>query len=79
MTAPIEPNFAQRDAPPITASEDFAFMLERVPGCYFFIGNGSEGTPGGCMVHNPNYDFNDALIEPGAAMWRALVEEFLKQ
>ncbi len=69
----------QRDAPPITASEDFAFMLERVPGCYFFIGNGSEGTPGGCMVHNPNYDFNDALIEPGAAMWRALVEEFLKK
>ena len=68
-----------RDAPPITASEDFAFMLEKVPGCYFFIGNGAEGTPGGCMVHNPAYDFNDALIEPGAAMWRALVEEFLKK
>ena len=68
-----------RDMPPITASEDFAFMLERVPGCYFFVGNGAAGTPGGCMVHNPGYDFNDALIAPGAAMWRAVVEEFLKK
>ena len=69
----------QVDAPPITASEDFAFMLERVPGCYFFVGNGAVGQPGGCMVHNPGYDFNDDLIEPGAAMWCALVEEFLKK
>lgn len=63
---------------PLTASEDFAFMLEKVPGCYFFVGNGSTGTPGGCMVHNPGYDFNDAIIEPGAAFWTRLVEEYLK-
>ena len=62
---------------PITASEDFAFMLQRVPGCYFFIGNGATGTPGGCMVHNPGYDFNDDLIADGAAFWCALVSEVL--
>ena len=65
------------DAPPLTASEDFAFMLEKVPGCYFLVGNGGPGSPGACMVHNPAYDFNDALIEPGAQMWVALVERFL--
>jgi hippurate hydrolase len=62
---------------PITASEDFAFMLQRVPGCYFFVGNGAAGTPGGCMVHNPGYDFNDDIIADGAAFWCALVSDYL--
>ena len=62
---------------PITASEDFAFMLQRVPGCYFFVGNGAAGTPGACMVHNPEYDFNDEIIADGAAFWSALVHEYL--
>ena len=62
---------------PITASEDFAFMLQRVPGCYFFVGNGALGTPGGCMVHNPGYDFNDDLIADGATFWSALVSDYL--
>jgi hippurate hydrolase len=63
--------------PALTASEDFAFMLEKVPGCYLFVGNGGPGSPGACMVHNPGYDFNDDLIEPGAAFWVKLVGEFL--
>jgi hippurate hydrolase len=39
------------DPEPVTASEDFAFFLEKVPGCYINIGNG-VGSVGGCMVHN---------------------------
>ena len=65
------------NGPALTASEDFAFMLEKVPGCYLFVGNGGPGSPGACMVHNPGYDFNDDLIEPGAAFWVKLVSEFL--
>jgi hippurate hydrolase len=66
------------NGPAITASEDFAFMLDRVPGCYLFIGNGAVGTPGGaCMVHNPGYDFNDDNIAVGAAYWVLLVQRFL--
>jgi len=62
--------------PPLMASEDFAFMLERVPGCYLFIGNGTDSV-GGCSVHNPHYDFNDALLPVGAAYWVQLVERYL--
>ena len=62
----------------LTGSEDFAFMLEKVPGSYLLVGNGGAGTPGACMVHNPGYDFNDALIAPGALFWRALVMEYLQ-
>lgn len=60
---------------PVMGSEDFAFWLERLPGCYLVIGNG-EGK-GGCMVHNPGYDFNDEALPIGASYWVRLVERFL--
>ena len=68
--------------PPLTGSEDFAFMLERVPGSYVLIGNGTnntDGSPGagGCMVHNPGYDFNDDNVATGSAFWVLLAERFL--
>ncbi len=65
--------------PPLTGSEDFAFMLERVPGSYLFIGNGAgeNSGEGACMVHNPGYDFNDRNIAVGSAYWVLLAERFL--
>ncbi len=69
----VEPN-----GPAYTASEDFAFMLQKVPGSYIFIGNGGPGSQGACNVHNPGYDFNDEIIASGAAFWLALVGEYLK-
>jgi len=69
----------QAEGPMLTGSEDFAFMLQRVPGSYLLIGNGTgEGAgEGGCMVHNPGYDFNDANIGLGSAYWVLLAERFL--
>ena len=61
--------------PPFTGSEDFAVMLEHCPGSYLLIGNGDD--PGGCMVHNPGYDFNDDNVALGAAYWALLAERFL--
>ena len=62
----------ERDPPLIMASEDFSFMLEKVPGCYLNIGNG-EGD-GACEVHNPAYDFNDAALPLGAAFFVRAVQ-----
>jgi hippurate hydrolase len=64
------------EAEPISASEDFAFFLEKVPGCYINIGNG-VGQHGGCMVHNPGYDFNDRVLSTGATYWVKLAETYL--
>ena len=61
------------DLSPQTAGEDFAFMLERCPGAYLFIGNGERGN----MLHHPRYDFNDDLLAIGAAYWVRLAERFL--
>jgi hippurate hydrolase len=63
--------------PALTGSEDFAFMLERVPGSYLFIGNGDGKGHHGCMVHNPGYDFNDDNVAIGSAYWVLLAERFL--
>ena len=60
---------------PIMGSEDFSFMLEAKPGAYLFLGQ--AGGPSSCMIHNPRYDFNDALLPVGASFWVALVEQVL--
>lgn len=61
---------------PVMGSEDFAYMLEHRPGAYVRLGNGL-GEDGGCMVHNPLYDFNDRALPIGAAFWAALAKSYL--
>ncbi|MHB8667149.1 MAG: M20 aminoacylase family protein [Burkholderiales bacterium] len=61
--------------PPVMGSEDFAFMLQVKAGCYVFVGNGPS--EGGCMLHNPRYDFNDEVLPLGASYWASLVEHVL--
>jgi amidohydrolase len=69
---------------PTMGAEDFAFMLQKKPGCYVFIGNGdgdhrSQGHGlGPCQLHNPCYDFNDQLLPLGSTYWVRLVERFLE-
>ncbi|MBM3555734.1 MAG: amidohydrolase, partial [Alphaproteobacteria bacterium] len=63
------------DPSPLMGSEDFAFMLQKKPGSYVWIGNAGE--TGGCMVHNPHYDFNDEILPIGASYWARLVETLL--
>lgn len=58
----------RRDVPPTAGGEDFAAMLERVPGAMAWIGNGPSEP--GRELHNPGYDFNDAIL-PVASGWLA--------
>jgi hippurate hydrolase len=73
----LGPEQVTPQGPPLTGSEDFAFMLERVPGSYVLIGNGLDPAGGGCMVHNPGYDFNDSNVAIGSAFWVLLTQRFL--
>jgi len=59
----------------VMASEDFSFMLEKKPGAYIQIGNGDG--EGACEVHNPSYDFNDAILPLGASLFARLAEKKL--
>ncbi len=69
---------------PTMGAEDFSYFLLEKPGCYFVIGNGdgshrsADHGGGPCMLHNPSYDFNDALIPLGGSMWVRLAEQWLR-
>ena len=64
----------RRDMPASMASEDFAFMSQTVPGAYIWMGNGDQSA----SLHNPKYDFNDALLPIGVRYWVGLVQALLK-
>lgn len=70
---------------PTMGAEDFAFMLQEIPGSYVWIGNGTgDHRLGGhglgpCTLHNPSYDFNDGLIPLGARVWRDVAIAFLNR
>jgi hippurate hydrolase len=72
----VGPDRVIRNPKPAMGSEDFAWMLRACPGAYVWIGNGT-GPEGGCTVHNPGYDFNDAILPIGAAFWVRLAETAL--
>jgi hippurate hydrolase len=50
----------RRDVPPAMTGEDFSWFLKEVPGAFVWIGNGPA--EGGRELHNPHYDFNDAVL-----------------
>ena len=61
-----------RESPPGMGSEDFSFMMELVPGAHINLGNGDSAA-----LHNHKYDFNDAAIPYGVALYGAIVEKKL--
>jgi hippurate hydrolase len=71
LTGLVGENQVRVDLPPSMGAEDFAYMLREKPGCYVWIGNGLA--EGGCMLHNPHYDFNDDILALGASYWARLV------
>jgi amidohydrolase len=58
------------DLPPSMGAEDFAFIAQKIPACYAWIGNGTDAA----RLHNPRYDFNDAVLAHGVRYWVQLAE-----
>src|SRR5690606_31990125 len=55
------------DMPPSTGGEDFAEMMQVVPGCMASIGNGADEPVAAPRLHTPLFDFNDEAIPYGVA------------
>lgn len=60
---------------PFMGSEDFSYMLQARPGCYFLIG--AQCSPDTKPLHHPAFDFNDEILPLGAGFWVRLAEAFL--
>jgi hippurate hydrolase len=63
------------DPPPEMGSEDFCYMLQRRPGCYFLLGQADADHQ--AAAHDTLYDFNDAILPIGASLWVRLIERRL--
>ncbi|MCL2309568.1 MAG: M20 family metallopeptidase [Proteobacteria bacterium] len=62
------------DLEPSMGAEDFSYMLQKKPGAYLRLGQGSGDGKHDLFLHNSRYDFNDAAIPYGAGLLAGLVE-----
>lgn len=59
-------------------AEDMAFMLEQVPGCYFFVGSANDEKKLNYGHHHPKFDFDEAALPHAAALMAEAITGFLK-
>ena len=64
---------------PIMGAEDFAYVLEKVPGAMFFLGVAHEGADlaSCCTLHSTRMVLDEGVMPKGAALLAGLAEEFL--
>lgn len=64
---------------PIMGAEDFAYVLEKVPGAMFFLGVAQEGADWGacCGIHSTRMMIDESVMPRGAALLAGLAERFL--
>jgi len=60
------------------AAEDMAYMMEKVPGCYFFLGSANDEQGLNFDHHHPKFDFDEAVLPRAAALMAASAVEILK-
>ena len=65
----VEPSRVITRSQPKMSSEDFADMMQLVPGAYFWIGH-----DGSVPVHNPGYVLDDKILPIGASMFARIIE-----
>ena len=65
----VEPSKVFTRTTPKMGSEDFADMLQAVPGAYFWLGH-----DGSVPVHNPGYVLDDKILPIGASMFARIIE-----
>jgi amidohydrolase len=58
-------------------SEDMAFMMEDIPGCYFFIGSSNTEEGLDARHHHPRFDFDESALTSGAALMTAAIVDLL--
>ena len=71
LVAPV-----RRDVPPAMTGEDFSWFLKKIPGAFVWIGNGPAEA--GRELHNPGYDFNDAVLPVASGFLAEVAKKALK-
>lgn len=70
----LGPDRADGNAAPFTGSEDFGLYLEKIPGCFVFLGTGPSDPGAIIPLHNARFDYNDDYLRVGAEFFAELVK-----
>lgn len=62
-----------------SASDDVAFFIEQIPGCFFFIGSSNPERGMIFPVHNARFDFDEHALVIGVATLVATISKYLLQ
>jgi amidohydrolase len=60
-------------------SEDMAFILQEIPGCYFLVGGANPDKGLIYSHHHPKFDFDEEALIRGSALMAASVMRLLKE
>ncbi|MEW5940697.1 MAG: amidohydrolase [Chloroflexota bacterium] len=75
----VLPEADHDDAPYLTmGAEDMAFMQEKVPGCYFFVGSADRERGLNYGHHHPKFDFDEEALVRGVALMASAAADILK-
>jgi amidohydrolase len=58
-------------------SEDAAFFMEEVPGCYFFLGSANAEQGLDAPHHNPHFDIDEDVLALGVAVLTKVLAHYL--
>ncbi|MFN2198677.1 MAG: M20 family metallopeptidase [Anaerolineales bacterium] len=59
-------------------SEDMAYMMDTIPGCYFFVGSRNDELGFNAPHHNPHFDIDEQALPQAAGLMTAAAIEFLQ-
>ena len=58
--------------------EDMSFFLEKVPGCYFFLGSANASKGLAFPHHHPRFNFDETVLSMGVELFVRCVEKFCR-
>ena len=59
-------------------SEDMAFIMKEIPGCYYFVGSANAEKGLNFAHHHPRFDFDERVLPRAASLMASAAAEFMK-
>jgi len=77
VASSLLPEFSIHSSTRTMGSEDMAYMMEDIPGCYFFVGSSNAEKELDASHHHPRFDFDEDVLPYAAGLMAASVASFL--
>lgn len=65
------------EVPPVMASEDFAYYVQKIPGVYFFTGSATEDPNTRFPHHHPRFNVDERAMKNSAKAFLSIVDNYI--